>query len=258
MNMRALLPLVLVSGPALAQLDLPVPIHLSGASPEQRQVTGLAATPDSSAAVAFGEARSRSLVTAAATGGSVLTITLDPPLTALPAGSELTIVPATAHDAGAQLVVDGMGPYALVKWGGVPLDSAELPVGIPSRMIFDGERFMVITSAGRPCRAGFSIASNIHCIADSAQPALNFRDAAAYCNQNGGRLCTMTEWAVACHRSPAFLPSVESLEWVDSASNSSSQAKLVGIDRVTQAFGCDFGDTDDQNALRRFRCCSDR
>lgn len=258
MIIRALLPLLLFGGPVAAQLDLPVPMHLVGAGAEDRQVTGLANPGDSSAAVSLEVARSRALLTGASTGQSVLNVTLDPPLSSLPTGLELTIVPTEAHAAGVQLVVNDWGPFAIVTWGGIPLDSAELPIGIPSRMIFDGGRFVVLNSAGRPCGAGYSIASNIHCIEDSSRSALNFRDAAALCNQNGGRLCTMTEWAVACHRSPDFLPTVGSLEWVDSASNSATQAKLVGIDRVTQAFGCDFGDTDDQNAIRRFRCCSDR
>lgn len=253
-----LFPLLFTYGPSLAQLDLPVSLELVGTSSSARQVLNLGQPTDSTAAVSLEVARGRTTQTVVATGQSTLTVSLLPPVGSIQPGLELTVIPGVPHDSAPELLVNGSGPYAIVDWQGNPLDSAEMPVARPSRMVFDGIRFVLMNSAGRPCGNGYSIVSNALCIEDSSHEPLNFRDAAAYCNQNGGRLCTMTEWAVGCHRLPPFISSVNSLEWVDSASNSSTQGKLVGIDRITQAIGCDFGDTSEQNNLYRFRCCSDR
>ena len=125
-------------------------------------------------------------------------------------------------------------------------------------MIFDGTRFQLITGSSRPCRTGYSAVTPSLCIQDSSSAAVNFRTAANSCVQIGGKLCSISEWVVACHRSPGFITTVSSLEWVDHASNSQTQGKLVGVDRTTQAFGCDFGDTDDLAAQYRFRCCTYR
>ena len=240
------------------QLDVPGPLVLDGTGVAARQIIGLGYPVDSTAGVRSETARARGPITSFASGQSVLVVVLDPPIASIPAGMELTLIPSVAHNAAVQLSVNGLGPFDLVKWGGVPLDSAELPTGVPARAVFDGNRFQLLSDGGKPCVIGYTAVSNIHCIQDSSMSALNFRNAATSCSMAGGRLCSMSEWAIACHRLPGFLGSVSALEWVDHATNSQTQGKLVGIDRLTQAFGCNFGDTDDHLAIHRYRCCMNR
>jgi hypothetical protein len=241
-----------------AQLDVPVRVVLEGADPAQRQVTGLGEPLETSAGVNLSSARGRSTITAPATGSSLLAVELSPSPISLQAGLELTILPTNAHSAAVQLLVNGAGPYELVKRGDQPLDSADMPIGMPARLVFDGQRFHLLTNAGKPCRTGFSAATDDHCIADSSLAAQNFREASRQCLLMNAKLCSLSEWAIGCQRIPGFLATVSQLEWVDHASNSQDQGKLAGVDRLTQAIGCTFGDTDAQTALRRFRCCMNR
>jgi hypothetical protein len=258
MKRWTLLPFLLLTLHVGAQFDVPVPLQLVGADPDQRQVTGLGFPVDNSAGVSLEVARSRALLTGISSGQSVLSIELEPALTQLAAGMELTLIPGQVHDAAPSVLVNGAGPFDLVNSGGLPLDSAELPVGIPTRMVFDGTRFRLITGSSRPCAAGYRASTHTLCIQDSSFAAVNFRAAANGCASLGGKLCSINEWVVSCHRLPGFIGSVVELEWVDHASNSQTQGKLVGVDRVTQAIGCDFGDTDDLSSLHRYRCCTNR
>ena len=241
-----------------AQWDVPVRVTMSGDTPDARQVTGLATPSSNTAGMSLAAVRSRTPITANASGTEVLSLDLSPAPTSLEPGLELTLVPTTAHVANVQLLVNGLGPHELVKSGGLPLDSAEMPAGMPARVLFDGLRFHLLTSAGRPCRKGFSIATEDHCIADSSMTANNFREASRQCVAMNARLCSLSEWATGCQRVPGFLATVTELEWVDHATNSQDQGKLAGVDRITQVIGCTFGDTDGQTALRRFRCCMNR
>ena len=258
MKRWAILSLLFLACSVHGQLNIPVPFILDGTEAAARQVTGLGYPVHSTAGVSLETARARGPITGVSNGQAVLTIELSPPVGAIPVGMELTVFPTESNVAGAQITVNGLGPYALIKWGGLPLDSAELPVGVPARMVFDGSQFHLLSDAGRPCPVGYTAASNIHCIQDSSMAAANFRNAANSCSLSGGRLCSMQEWVMGCHRLPGFLASVSTLEWVDHATNSSAQGKLMGIDRVTQVLGCDFGDTSDQSNLHRYRCCTTR
>lgn len=258
MNYWPIIPMLVLCSQVNAQLEIPVPILFNGAEAEQRQLTGLAYPADSSAGVSLEVARSRALITGTTTGQTVLNVELYPPLSTIPAGMELTLIPGEAHGANPQVTVNGTGPYELVKQGPLPLDSAELPLGVPANFVFDGTRFQLISGSSRPCPMGFTAATHALCIQDSSYNAVNFRTAAGACITAGGRLCSISDWMVACHRIDGFLSSVVDLEWVDHAANSQTQAKLVGVDRLTQAFGCDFGDTDDHTFPHRYRCCANR
>ncbi|MBK9418430.1 MAG: hypothetical protein IPN62_14405 [Flavobacteriales bacterium] len=241
-----------------AQWEVPTRVVLDGDAPDQRQVTGLAAPTSNTAGVNQATARARTPITANATGSNTLLVDLSPAPTSLEPGLEITLIPTTPHPASVQLVVNGLGPHDVVKSGGLALDSAEMPVGMPARLLFDGQRYHLMTDAGKPCRTGFSIATADHCIADSSMAANNFREASRQCVAMNARLCSLSEWAIGCQRVPGFLATVTALEWVDHATNSQDQGKLAGVDRLTQVIGCTFGDTDAQTALKRFRCCTNR
>lgn len=263
--MRALiipLSVLAFTGSVHGQWDVPVPVFLNGALPEQRQVTGLADPVDSSSAVSLAASRDNATTLATATGASVLEVALDPAPTAYTAGMVLHVLPLEANSAGAQVDVNGLGAVPILKQGGLPLDSADLFPGIPARMVFDGNSFLLLGSTYLPCRSGFRAVAREFCIEDSSRTAVNFYTAAANCTALGARLCTFSEWTHACRVVPGFMNTVPSYEWVDSAANNATDAKRVGQgsdgSTAPESSGCTYGGTTVPTNTARYRCCTNR
>lgn len=243
-----------------AQLELPGRLVLTGGAPEDRQVTGLASplTPD--AAVSAEAARNQA-VSFSTASGPVWQVQLTPAPQRYMAGMLITVLPDAPNEAGQQVEVNGLGLRAVVKPGGIPLDTAELRGGVPARLLYDGERFVVIGSVYRPCKPGFTPVSRSLCVQDSSNAALTFFEAVNYCAERDARLCSYAEWMTSCQRIPGFLATVVGIEWADNVANNTSDAKTVGYggDGQTgtpQDFGCDRGSTTAATNPRRFRCCT--
>jgi hypothetical protein len=263
--MRAcLLSLVVLFLPGLVrgQWDVPVPVVLTGAAPDQRQLTGLSDPADSTAAVSLAAARDNVLTYATASGTAELTIELTPPPSAYMAGMTVHILPIEANASGAQLNVNGLGPRPLLKQGGLPLDSADLFPGIPVKLVYDGSAFLILGSSYLPCRPGYRAVAREFCIEDSSRAAVNFYTAAATCTALGGRLCTFSEWTHACRVVPGFMSTVPSVEWVDSAANNATDAKRLGYgsdgSATPEGSGCAYGGTTAPTNTSRYRCCTNR
>lgn len=243
-----------------AQLELPGSLQLTGASDADRQVVGLAAPLTRDAAVSADAARNQA-VSFSTVGGPVWQVSLTPAPTAYTAGMLITVLPDAPNEAGVQVDVNGLGPRAIVKPGGLPIDTAELRGGAPARLLYDGERFVVIGNVYRPCKPGFSPVGRALCVQDSSNAALPFFDAVDYCAQHDARLCSYAEWIASCRLLPGFLATVVGIEWADNAANNTSDAKTVGYGGDGQTgtpldFGCDRGSTTAPTNPRRFRCCT--
>lgn len=251
------LPLFLVG-----QVEMPVRLQLDGTTDEDRQVTGLADPVQVDAAVSLDAARAQVMNTTITTGDHLLSGSLIPDLGALVPGMVVVLIPQQTNAAGAMLDLNGTGAHPLVKWGGLPLDSADLPVGIPSRFIFDGTSFQLITPLSRPCPAGTTVGSALYCIDDSSSTERTFFESANACSLRGGRLCSFGEWASGCRRIAGFLATVTAYEWVDSAANNGGDAKTVGGGSsgpsTVNGFACEYGNTREPSLSYRFRCCFDR
>ncbi|MEO8590189.1 MAG: hypothetical protein ABI432_12520 [Flavobacteriales bacterium] len=241
-----------------AQLDVPARIVLDGQDPVDRQVTGLANPVSEDAGMSLEAVRSGTTSTAYSSGSSILQATLEPPLAAYGTGLIITLIPDMPNSPGAQLDLNGLGPRPLVKWGGTPLDSADLIAGSPTRLIYDGGAFQVVGEVTFPCPGGFSAVTNNVCVMDSSLVAATFYVATTTCAAMNARLCSFSEWARACRSQPGFLPTVLQLEWVDDAANSTYDAKQVGQSIVTLEFGCEFGAESNPLELGRYRCCKNR
>jgi hypothetical protein len=254
---------VLLSALVRGQWDLPKPLLLDGPLPQQRQVTGLAAPSQADAGVNVDAARNLSTTFVQVDGAHVLTGALQPAPAAYSAGMCITILPAVANASGAQLELNGLGPVPIVKRGGLPLDSADLAIGTPHRLLFDGTRFQVISPTSLPCPAGFHIGAREYCVEDSSHVPLDFAGAGADCQQRGARLCTFSEWLHACLSQPAFIGTVLDFEWVDHAANSNTTVKRVGrgsngTTPDDSGIGCTNGHNADRLVQTRYRCCYSR
>lgn len=241
-----------------AQLEVPVRLVLDGPSDVDRQVTGLGDPIAEDAGMSLNAARNGTSTTAYASGSQLLVAALDPPLSSYSVGLLISLIPDAPNAAGAQLDLNGLGPRPLLKWGGVPLDSADLIPGTPSRLIFDGVAFQLVGNVTLPCPEGFSAVTSRLCVMDSSRAPVSFYAATNVCGAMNARLCSFSEWAYACRSRPGFLATVLQLEWVDDAANSDTNAKNVGVDSTTLEFGCEFGANSLAVNPGRFRCCMTR
>jgi hypothetical protein len=245
-----------------AQLELPVRLELSGTTNADRQVSGLGTPTQGDAAVSADVDRRGLLTTTTTTGDLVLIGALEPSPSSLQVGMLITVIPQETNLAGASLALNGSSPFPIVKWGGVPVDSADLSLGVPNRLLFDGERFQLINWNARPCPAGSFPGSALFCIDDSVHQALSFYNAVNTCEARGGRLCSFGEWASVCRRIPSFIGTVSGYEWVEDAHNNDNDCKVMGAGYngpdVQEGIACEFGLSRVPQSINNFRCCFDR
>lgn len=263
--MRALFTILLACGAGIihAQLDIPVRIGMTGATGADRQITGIVDPLRPDAAVSVDASRAAAMNTTGTTGSTDLVGALIPAPASLTPGMLITIIPQEANAAGAVLELNGTGSFPLVKWGNIPVDSADLAPGIPARLVFDGSRFQVITTLSKPCPAGASAGSALFCIDDSTLLESSFYEATLVCEDRGGRLCSFGEWSSYCRKTPGFISTVNAYEWVDDAANNNNDAKTVGggydgPNFYPDGFSCTWGISKPPTDLHRVRCCYDR
>ncbi|MFN6178817.1 MAG: hypothetical protein ACK46G_14940 [Flavobacteriales bacterium] len=247
---------------AHGQWDVPVTVVLNGSTAQQRQVLGLSNPVDSSAAISLAAARDNATTYALAFGSTLIMADLAPSPSAYTVGMVVHLLPQQANGLGAQLDLNGLGPRPLAKQGGLPLDSADLFPGIPARLVYDGNAFILLGNTYLPCRQGYTAVAREFCIEDSSRAPLNFFDAAKACTDLGARLCTFSEWTHACRNIPDFMGTVPTYEWVDSAANNATDAKRLGYGSDGSAnpdsSGCAYGSTTVPTNFARFRCCTNR
>ena len=247
---------------AMGQLVVPGPIVLDGPEAVDRQVNGLGTATDPDEALSVGSVRALEASSGSATlSGTVWEVSIGnggaPPVV----GMVLTIVPDTPNPASIALNVNGSGPYAVLGWRGDELDSACFLTGIPIRLVFTGEHYLVLDEIRSTCPTGYLTYAIGTCIEQLPRSALNFFDASSDCLATGGRLCTFAEWTAACTMIAGFMDTVDQIEWIDHASNSANYAKIIGIgdDGVSgSGTGCNYGGLRLPTTNAKYRCCIER
>jgi hypothetical protein len=246
----------------LAQLEIAAPLELVGAQDADRQVLGIddPLTPD--AAMSLGSARANAAGYVALSGSASLIGELTPAPSTYSVGMAVTIVPGSTNAADATIDLNGLGPRPIVKQGGIPLDSADLAPGIPARIIYDGERFQLMSHTPLPCPTGFTVVTREYCISDQSWDPVTFFSAISACSTLGARLCTISEWMHACSKFEGFLATVITAEWVDHAANNATGAKVLGAgnngEMDVPGTSCRYGGWSLPENAYRYRCCTDR
>lgn len=246
---------------ALAQLEVPGPVLLDGATNEQRQVLGLGSPQSSDAAVSVGDLRASTVSRSTATGDALLFAELFPAPPAYTPGMIVQITPEENNRPSVQIDVNGLGARPIVKWGGLPLDSADMRAGIPVRLVYDGTSFLLLGDTRLMCPPGYTSTAAAFCIEAFPHASADFFDANLQCAASGGRLCTLAEWSHACRTVPDFMSTVLDIEWVDHAANSTNYAKIMGIGddgNNVSGTGCKYGGLRVPTNVNSFRCCADR
>jgi hypothetical protein len=246
-----------------AQWDVPVRVVLDGDTEEDRQVRGLADPTQTDAAVSMDALRSQTMSYAVALGSTELQAALSPAPAAYTPGMSIILLPDEANAADATINLNGLGSRPILKWGGLPLDSADVVPGTPVRLIYDGESFHLLSSTYIPCPAGFRAINRQFCVSDSLYPEpADFFEAANICSDMGARLCTFNEWAAACRSVPGFLATIETMEWIDHGANNLRDAKVVGAgwngSVAVEGTACEYGRSRVPETILPFRCCKSR
>lgn len=242
----------------MAQWTTPYRLELTGADTADRQVQGLDLPLDSTAGVSVEAARTLSTNLGAALGTNALLIQLVPAPVAYAPGLRVVLVPSDTNTASVTVDINGLGPTAVFKYVDQPLDSGDLRPGIPVMLVHDGNAFQVTSQMPRSCPRGTRAFNADACIELTPRSGMSWYQANTACADRNGRLCTMWEWAAACLTSPSILPSVLAWEWVDSAANNASDAKLIGYDSGTSTPSCLKGAWAPPTDNRPYRCCYDR
>lgn len=251
--------IMFLGGRAHAQLTLDKDLHMTGPTPEHRQVTGLdPATLPTQALDAATELHAdyRSVTATPGAWSFAIAALPGPPIP----GTQLVVQVAGIHSGPIALTVNSHGPYPLITGPDEPVSGAQLTEGAMLSIVFDGANFQVLnggTHGRRPCPAGTVTVNHDLCIAPEEHPlgATDFFSAILACHAEGLRLCSWSEWILGCTEATALGLSAmtNNWEWADDMVNEDGSARTVG---GIQGQGCYSGGTSNATTgSRSFRCC---
>ncbi|MCB0792652.1 MAG: hypothetical protein H6595_02610 [Flavobacteriales bacterium] len=225
-----------------AQVHVDRPVLLTGATEAQHQVSGIADAvsiddPMNSRTARVGAYRFSEA------GGTAEHWLLDPTPAwndTLPAGADLIVRVQQMNHGPVDALVNGLGPFPIVKEAGAPLDSADLVAGRMAQLVFDGTALQLVqfgrpSTAPRPCPGGSIAVDAQFCIEVQQHDTMNFRDAAVTCGELGGRLCTWGMFFTACWNATdlGITDLTGDWEWTNSTANGDGLVRIVGFSSCT-------------------------
>lgn len=250
--------LLLVCSITWAQLELDQELRMTGQQASDRSVLQVLPPTSGDHGVPLSTVRNQSVSHATASGGASITMALNPAPAAYTPGMLVSFALSSSADSAAMVNVNGLGAVPLLKDGVFPLDSAELHIGIPYTAIYANGVFHLLKRTSSACPRGFDIVSKDYCIELQPDTAVRWYWAASRCAAKGARLCSMGEWMRACKKLN-LEPSISRWEWVDSAANSASDAKAMGLDPVNATNpDCEYGRPLAPTLYANYRCCYSR
>lgn len=239
-----------------AQVIVDKAIELNAADPNQRQVLGLPPSTNGNAATAAEVEQSGTHRYAESSNGT--TWQLDYPAlggTPTPGTQIIVHVMDTTGSGPLQIMINGTGPYAVLRMPGTPLTAEETAANRVLSLVFDGTGFQVMNGMARgkrPCPSGMVAAGQQFCIEITDRDTLDFLDASTTCASLNRRLCTWGEWYTAAVSATTFgLTAVTgNWEWTDDACNENTTVRTVGLNSA-QHTGC----AGMLTPARNYRCC---
>ncbi len=234
-------------------------LTLTGAFPEDRQVTGLPDSEVSDAVLTTNTERRGTYRTAAPVAGNVWSVELSALTVAPPAGTQLVVVAPPPTSGDIDLLVNGHGPYPLLASAGVRAAGEEIPQGTALSVVMDGSGFQIMNTnvrPRRPCPDGTLAVNSRYCIEAVEHAAVDFFVAAGACGSAGMRLCEWGEFITACQRAGdiGLAGATNSWEWSNDASNENNSARVVGAGSCLSAGNAIVTGSIDRN----YRCCYTR
>ena len=88
------------------------------------------------------------------------------------------------------LSINGSNNYSVIKNSGFPIDSAQLQPGQILSVIFNGNKFVVLSKLYKPCKKGFVSVNDEYCIDSLPRNISSFFPAIQSCGNDDAMLCT--------------------------------------------------------------------
>lgn len=216
-----------------AQVHTDRPLRLIGPEPSDRQVTGLPVATEPSAILTVGveQAGTYRLTDVADTVHWEASLAAHPG--APVAGTHVVVrVPATSTGR-VSLTINGHGP-SWVMYGTDTLEAGSLASGDLLSLVHDGTVFHVLngrTHLQHACPSGMVAISGQVCIDSVERSPVDLYTAAANCAGANKRLCTWSEFYIACRQRTALglQAMLNDWEWTDDACNEDNSVRLVGV-----------------------------
>lgn len=241
---------------AFGQVGIDRPLELTGATPADRRVEGLAdpvVDPDGLNARTLQQGR---LVGGTVQGVNTWTLSLLPEPDSLPPGTQLVLKAQADNSGPVTLSVNGGPALPVLRDSGDPLEAGDVLGGQMVALTRHGAGYLI--TSGRPtpkraCPPGFVQVTEGYCIEAAQRDTADFHEAAVTCGALGGRMCTWGEWYVACTRASqlGIGGMVGDWEWTNNSANGDGLVRVVG------EFSCTAAATSQGWDLipRNFRCC---
>lgn len=259
--MKKLLTVILLTGlyptfrGAHAQITLDRPLVLTGQT-EDRRISGLHGSVDAADALSATVEQDGAHRTVMPAAASIWEVSLSGLSSAPPAGTHL-IAMAPGGSGVVQIQLNGYGPYPLLLGPGEPLDAAEVLIGTPLNLVFDGSAFQITNGATvrrQPCPENMVTVNEEFCISPQENTSATFFEAAVSCGTQGMRLCGWAEFLVACNNAPqlGLTGMTGNWEWIDDAVNEDGAARSSG------ASACSATSDALVTSPRPYHCCRSR
>lgn len=245
-----------LSGIATAQVRSDRPISLEGADAGDRQVIGLHDATQEGEALNARSLRNATYRYAEVSGTSHWTVTLEPALTQALPGLCLLLRSTQGNNGPVTIDLGAAGTFPFLKGPGTPLQAGDVLAGETVSAVFDGTAFQLIAArqeSRRPCPPGSVAVSEQYCIEVAQHDTAEFSTASIICGQQNGRLCTWSEWWIACYKADelGIQSTVGDWEWTNNAANADNYVRVVGLSSCTHSSTS----VGWYGLQRSFRCC---
>lgn len=229
MKLPALLLLLPLAVASHAQVEIDRGIRFTGPD-GTRQLNGLAAPANESAAITVGVLASGTVHWAEASGtANALLLQTTPPVQTVSDGLLLRFLSPLDNEGSVTLAVDGAGEAALVNPDGTPLPKGALRNSSVYEVLYYSGAWHLLNASTRQCPPGTVRTVDPVCMDVTPVPGLRFYEAIDHCAERGGKLCTWDEYAVGCALQQSALNGLfNEWEWIDDTSNHTHSANQAG------------------------------
>lgn len=224
-----------------AQVRVDKPIVLTGISDVARQVEGLPASNQPTAAIAAGTEQANAHRTAVVTAGPEWSTEVEGLNGAPTAGTHLVLQgDASTIEGALRISVNGSGPYHILQSIGDTLTGAEASALPLLSVVFDGTDFHLMNNpaaALRPCPNGTVAVGSQFCIEPNERAATDYFTAARTCISANRRLCGWGELHYACAQASTLgiTGTTNNWEWTNDTCNEDQSIRAIGNGSCTQS-----------------------
>lgn len=251
--MLSLLLMMIISS-SFAQVYSGSSIELTGTSSADRQVKGLAHPENDSSGLRAHSFASGYFFFGNGNGNSVISLQFDPPYDTLKEGMYFNLQFQSTNDSAFKLKIDQLPAFPVYYYNGTVPDSAAIPSGSTISFLYQDSSFLIMNPPAEKCPNGYTRVNERFCIQINENPPASFFNAVTNCANQGAELCGFGEWLNACRNTLTALGMTDNYEWVNTAGNTSNQAKIMGMDSLFGT-GCDKSYTTTVTINNSYRCC---